>query len=208
LAVRVKICGVRTKADGEHAMLAGADLLGLNLIQGSPRAVGRDEVERLVRQLAPLARQRGVQLIGVVADLPPEALDELLALGLDGLQLHGSESPEVLRALGPVAYKAVRIGNAEDVDFARTFPGERLLVDAKVPGRLGGTGVRVDWTLLDDLARTRELFLAGGLDPDNVAEAVRAVRPAAVDVASGVETSPGVKDPRRVELFIERAKSA
>jgi len=208
VTVRVKICGVRTPADGEHAIRAGADFLGLNLIPSSPRVLTRAEVASLVAALQPLARDRGVQLIGVVADLPRDELDGLLALGLDGLQLHGSESPELLEQLGSVAYKAVRIGTAADVDVARTFPGERLLVDAKVPGRLGGTGVRVDWTLLDDLARTRELFLAGGLDPDNVAEAVRAVRPAVVDVASGVEIRPGVKDHRRVELFIERAKSA
>jgi phosphoribosylanthranilate isomerase len=128
--------------------------------------------------------------------------------GVGCLQLHGDEPPEVLAPLLPHAYKAVRIGGAADVARAATFPGDYLLVDAKVEGALGGTGVRFDWALVQSLARTRMLTLAGGLTPGNVAEAVRAVRPFCVDVASGVERAPGAKDLTLVRAFVAAARAA
>jgi phosphoribosylanthranilate isomerase len=121
------------------------------------------------------------------------------------LQLHGSEPPEVLTPLLPHAYKAVRIATAADVEHARRFGGDYILADAKVVGALGGTGETFDWSLVKTLARERRLTLAGGLRPENVAQAVREVEPWCVDVASGVEHEPGIKDHEAVRRFIAEA---
>jgi phosphoribosylanthranilate isomerase len=110
--------------------------------------------------------------------------------------------------VGPEAYKAVRIGSAEDVAIAASFAGDRVLVDAKVEGALGGTGRSFEWTLVQKLARERRIVLAGGLRPDNVAQAIAAVRPFGVDVASGVERTPGDKDLDAVRCFVENARRA
>jgi phosphoribosylanthranilate isomerase len=148
-------------------------------------------------------------VVGVVADLEVPAMRALLkSAELECLQLHGDETPATVATMLPHAYKAVRVGSAADVAEARVFQGRFLLVDARVDGSLGGTGKTLDWSLVAELARERNLTLAGGLTPDNVAEAIRAVGPYCVDVASGVERAPGVKDPARVRAFIEAARAA
>jgi phosphoribosylanthranilate isomerase len=203
-AVHVKICGITSVDDALTAVDAGASAIGLNFIASSPRRV---DVGR-AREIARAVGDRAL-VVGVVADL---SVDEMRALKVDAelgcLQLHGDEAPEALLALLPHAYKAVRIADASDVTRAARFGGEHLLADAKVTGMLGGTGVTFDWSLVASIARARKLTLAGGLTPDNVADAVRAVRPYCVDVASGVELAPGVKDAARVRMFIARAQSA
>jgi phosphoribosylanthranilate isomerase len=148
--------------------------------------------------------------VGVVADVPTDRLRELRErTGCDVFQLHGAETPEQVSALGALAFKALRIAGAADVERARAYPGDRLLVDAWVPGALGGTGESFDWELLGDLPAQRRLVLAGGLRPDNVAAAVRRVRPYGVDVASGVERgSPRLKDLELVSAFIRAARAA
>lgn len=201
--MRVKICGVTTVADGVACARLGANAVGVNLVPGSPRRVS---VER-ARAIARAARAAGILVVGVVADLEVDATRALRREAeLDCLQLHGDETPATLDALLPAAYKAVRVGSAEDVARARAFGGEVLLVDAKVDGALGGTGEAFDWSLVRDLARERRLILAGGLRPDNVARAARAVGPWGVDVASGVERAPGVKDLDAVRAFIAEAR--
>ncbi|MDI1481276.1 phosphoribosylanthranilate isomerase [Polyangium sp. y55x31] len=203
-ALHVKICGFTRIEDVEAAVSAGADMIGLNFVPGSPRHID----VALARALADAARGR-VEIVGVVADLDPPRIEELAReVGLDRVQLHGDELPEVIDALGPRAFKALRIGGAEDVALAARYGGDLLLVDARVPGQKGGTGVRVDAVLVVDLARARRLLLAGGLGPDNVAEAVRVVRPWGVDVASGVESAPGVKDERKMRAFVHEARRA
>ena len=124
--------------------------------------------------------------------------------------LDTTDDPEVVRALLPHAYRALRVGGPADVAAAEAIPGEHLLVDAKVPGQRGGTGARVDWDLVAPLARTRRLTLAGGLNADNVAEAIARVRPYAVDVASGVEREgdPRRKDAAKVEAFCRAVRGA
>lgn len=200
----VKICGVTRVGDAEICVEAGASAIGLNFIESSKRRVD----EATARSIIEAARGR-IEIVGVVADRPA---DELLALRdrlrLDWLQLHGDESPEQLARLLPHAYKAVRVGAPADVARAREYGGERILLDALVPGELGGTGATFDWTLARSLTESRSVLLAGGLTPENVAEAVRTVRPWGVDVASGVETSPGVKDPSKVAAFLRAARSA
>ena len=199
--VHVKICGVTSVEDAVAVVDAGASAIGVNFVAASPRRV---TVER-AREIALAVRGRTL-VVGVVADLTVAAMRALVKdAQLECLQMHGDESPDDVAAMLPHAYKAVRIGDASDVARARAFPGEHLLVDARVAGALGGTGHVVDWALVVPLARERKLTLAGGLTPANVEEALCAVQPYCVDVASGVESAPGVKDMAKVRAFIETA---
>lgn len=206
MALFVKICGVTTAEDALVAVSAGADAIGVNLVAGSIRRVDVETARGIVEAVG-----GRVLTIAVVANLPVPQLTSLReSLGVDRLQLHGSESPADVVALTPVAFKAVRIGGLEDVQKARTYPGDPLLVDARVEGELGGTGRTFDWSLVKELGMERRILLAGGLHPENVARAVAEVSPWGVDVASGVETP---EDPRRkhaelVLRFISTARSA
>jgi len=199
--VRIKICGITTEGDADACAALGVDMIGLNFVPGSPRCL---DVAR-ARTVADAVRGR-VELVGVVADAGDARILELRdAVGLDRLQLHGDEPPEAVTRWAPHAFKALRVGTAEDVAAAERYPG-LLLVDAKVPGALGGTGRTVDFTLVAPLARARPVLLAGGLGPGNVAAAVRAVAPWGVDVASGVERAPGVKDLGAVAAFVRAVR--
>jgi phosphoribosylanthranilate isomerase len=203
--VHVKICGVTRVEDALACAGAGASAIGLNFVPSSPRRV---TIER-ARAIADALRREseGTLVVGVVADL---SVDEMRALardaGLGCLQLHGDEPPEALAAVLPHAYKALRVATADDAARAAAYAGEHLLADAKVEGALGGTGATFDWSLVAGLATARKLTLAGGLTPGNVAAAVRAVGPYCVDVASGVESSPGVKDLALVRAFVDAAR--
>ena len=203
--MHVKICGVTRVDDALAAVDLGASAIGLNFVPSSPRNVDIARAREIVDAVH--AKNPKVQVVGVVAD---RSLDDLRVLvrdaGLDCLQLHGDELPDAVSPLLPHAYKAVRIANAADAARAATFPGDHILVDAKVEGALGGTGATFDWSLVEELAKTRKLTLAGGLTPTNVEAAVRAVHPYCVDVASGVESSPGVKDHEKMRAFIEAAR--
>ncbi len=200
----VKICGITRVDDALSVVGAGADAVGLNFVPSSPRYVE----DASAGAIAEAVRGR-VQLVGVVADLGAAAMRALRdRFGLDLLQLHGDEPPDLLEAVLPAAYKALRIGSGEDVARADGYGGERLLADARVDGALGGTGTSFDWRLVRELARRRRLILAGGLTPDNVARAVQSVRPWGVDVASGVERSAREKDPEAVRRFIAGARAA
>jgi phosphoribosylanthranilate isomerase len=148
-------------------------------------------------------------VVGIVADQSVEAMTSLReATGVGCLQLHGDESAEDMLPLLPHAYKAVRVATQEDVARAEAMPGEYVMVDTKVDGALGGTGRSFDWRLVAELAKRRKLVLAGGLTAENVAEAIRVVQPWCVDVASGVETSPGVKDMAKVKAFVAAVRGA
>lgn len=205
MAVWIKICGITSVEDALLALDAGADAIGVNFVPSSKRFVDVS-VGRAVRD----AVGDRALVVAVVADRSSGELEELRRqTGIAWLQLHGNETNDAVRAVLPSAYKAVRIASASDVEAARQVPGERLLVDAKVSGTLGGSGQRFDWTLVTGLAAERALVLAGGLDAENVAEAVRLVRPFGVDVASGVEGSnPRKKDPERVRSFVQAARKA
>jgi phosphoribosylanthranilate isomerase len=202
----VKVCGITHPDDAHAALEAGVDVLGFNFVPTSKRRV---DVE-VARSIIDGVRGK-VLCVAVVADLTTEAALELaLRLGIDRLQLHGGEGPERVLALGPRAFKAIRVGSPEDVELATTFPGHPLLVDAKVEGLLGGTGKKVDWPLVAPLARSRPLILAGGLTPDNVEQAVRVVQPWGVDTASGVEVDSDVrrKDADKMRRFVDAARRA
>lgn len=201
--VHVKICGITNVADALTCAELGASAIGLNFVPGSPRRVTTECAREVVRALA----STNVLIVGVVADLDVESMRALVREAeLQCLQLHGDEPPEALAPLLPHAYKAIRVATAADVASARKFGGDYLLADAKVAGALGGTGETFDWSLVKELARERKLTLAGGLRPENVAEAVREVGPWCVDVASGVERAPGIKDRDAIRQFIAEAR--
>jgi phosphoribosylanthranilate isomerase len=200
----VKICGVVSVDDALMAVAAGADAIGVNLVQVSKRRVDLETAGAIRRAVGDTA-----EVIAVVADQSRETLERIRGeSNISWLQLHGAEPPFALEALLPHAYKAVAIGGAEDVVLAQSYAGERLLVDAKVPGELGGTGQTFDWSLVENLARSRRVLLAGGLTPSNVGVAIQQVRPWGVDVASGVEAAPRKKDEARVRAFIAAVRGA
>ena len=224
---RIKICGVTNVDDAQAAADAGADAIGLNFYEKSPRYIAPATACKLTLG----AFERGALPIGVFVNSSVEAIQEVVqGTGLYGVQLHGDEPPQAVADLrvtpirgsitGRLAViRARRFGGDGVAEIARdlsacqqkgAFP-TAVLVDAFSPGRYGGTGETVSWVGLADHARWMgdvPLILAGGLTPENVAEAIRIVRPAAVDVASGVEASPGKKDPSKVRDFVAAAKAA
>ncbi len=205
--VRVKVCGVTTVADALACAAAGVDAIGLNFVPESPRFLDDLALARRIVEALP----RSIVSVAVVADpTAAEASALLAATGVGCLQLHGEEPPALVARFLPHAYKALRVADAQDVARADDYPGDYLLVDARVEGRLGGTGQRVDPTLVEPLARRRKLTLAGGLTPENVARAIAAVRPYAVDVASGVEPAgaPRRKDLAAVRDFVAEVRRA
>ncbi|HTV21436.1 MAG TPA: phosphoribosylanthranilate isomerase [Polyangiaceae bacterium] len=206
----VKVCGITQLDDALEAVRAGADALGFNCVPSSKRYLAPEQIRAITERLHGEGAGKTI-CVAVVADVGRERAASLLdELGVERLQLHGDESEAELLALGPRAFKALRVGDAADVARALAFPGHPLLVDAKVEGQLGGTGHTLDWGLIEPLARARPLILAGGLTPENVADAVARVRPWGVDVASGVETpgNPRRKDPDRMRRFVAAARSA
>lgn len=199
----IKICGVTNVDDAEHVVRSGANAIGLNFVHGSKRRVTVDQARPIVE-----AVKGRIELVAVVSGPTDSEVKELTELGLEWLQLHGDEPAARVSRLLPRAFKAVAIEDAADARRAASFPGERLLVDTKVSGASGGTGKVFDWQLVTDLAKTRQLILAGGLTPKNVAAAVRVLNPWGVDTASGVELVPGVKDAELVTAFVMAVRSA
>ncbi|HCI09408.1 MAG TPA: phosphoribosylanthranilate isomerase [Alcanivorax sp.] len=209
---RVKICGITRPDDGRHAARAGADAIGLVFYPPSPRYVSPRRAADIVAALPPF-----VTTVGLFVDAPPEQIAALLEqVPLDMLQFHGDESPEYCAAFQRPWIKALRMRDGVDpraeADRYGAAGARGLLVDSYVPGVPGGTGERFDWDRLP-ADPSLPLVLAGGLDPANVAEAVRRVRPWAVDVSGGVEVlgvdgrrQGGIKDPGAVSAFIRAAR--
>jgi phosphoribosylanthranilate isomerase len=201
---QVKICGLTTVDDALRCIERGVDSIGLNFWSASPRCVDARTARAIVE-----AGGHHVQTVGVFVDFTVEQIREILReTGIGWAQLHGAEPPELLSALLPNAYKAIAVNDGSAIELARKYPGEHILLDASVPGLPGGTGKTFDWAIAAKAAKERKLTLAGGLTPDNVARAVRAVKPFRVDVASGVESKPGRKDPDLVKRFVDAAKGA
>lgn len=215
----VKICGLTNLDDALAAVEAGADLLGFIFYEKSPRYVDARAVAEIIRDLKHVSRftsHASLRTVGVFVNAPIEQISRTLDYcGLDLAQLHGEEGPEVLAVFPGRAYKALRPASPADAEagalrFARFGPasGPDLLLDAYHPTLRGGTGMVGDWALAASLAQRHRLLLAGGLTPDNVAQAVRQAQPWGVDVAGGVEASPGRKDHERLRAFIAAATGA
>ncbi|HEU5012621.1 MAG TPA: phosphoribosylanthranilate isomerase [Roseiflexaceae bacterium] len=207
---RVKICGLRTVEHALAAAGAGAAILGF-MFAPSRRQLTPECAAAIIREVRAAQHMQAIQCVGLfVNEQPARMLSIVEQCGLDAVQLSGDEPISILAALPhdlPIL-KAVRLqGAPEEQDWLESdYPHVRLLVDAHVPGSYGGTGTVADWDRAAALARQRPLMLAGGLTPENVAAAIRQVRPWAVDVSSGVETD-GIKDCTKISAFIAAARS-
>ena len=205
MPVKVKICGITNLPDGMAAAEAGADALGFVFYDQSPRRISVEAAARLIRQLPPFVMKVGL-FVNAPEDLVVGAIREC---GLNLLQFHGDESPEYCLQFGLMSMKAFRIRDAASLQALLGYHTDAWLLDAYTPDKLGGTGETFNWDLaLEAGGWGRPIFLAGGLTPENVAEAVRRARPYAVDVSSGVELAPGRKDHAKVRAFIQAAKAA
>jgi phosphoribosylanthranilate isomerase len=204
MSVKVKICGITNAPDALAAVEAGTDALGFMFYEPSPRHVSVQEAAAIVRQLPPFIIKVGV-FVDASEDLVLRAIGEC---GLNTLQFHGHETPEYCEQFGLLTMKAFRIRDAESLKTLRNYPTDAWLLDAFVADKLGGTGEKFNWDLAIEAKKLgRPIFLAGGLTPENVADAVKKVQPYGVDVSSGVEAEPGKKDHDKVRAFIKAAKA-
>ncbi len=205
-ATWVKYCGMTCPEDARAACALGIQAIGLVFWPASPRAVALDRARGTAADVPP-----GVDRIGIFVDADPRAIEAAArACGLTHVQFHGQETPAQIRASPLPAIKAIRVRDAGDLERLSEFApyAAFLLLDALVPGMPGGTGTRFDWELAMRAAREHRVVLAGGLTPENVAEAVRRIRPWGVDVSSGIESAPGRKDPAKMRAFVEAVRSA
>jgi phosphoribosylanthranilate isomerase len=211
--IDIKICGLKTTDALDAALGAGADMVGVVFFPKSPRNVDLATAAKLA------ARARGrAKVVALTVDADDALLADIVReVRPDALQLHGEESvervAEIRQRFGVPVIKVVAIAGEADLDTVRAYDAvaDRLLLDAKAPAgatRPGGNGVPFDWNLLSRLDLSKPFMLSGGLHPENVAEALRLTLAPGVDVSSGVESAPGVKDPARIKAFIEAARAA
>jgi phosphoribosylanthranilate isomerase len=207
-APRIKFCGITSLPDAELAVAAGAWAIGLNFWPQSPRACPMDRAVEIAT-----AVKRRTEVAGVFVN---PTLDELAAtadaVGLTMLQLHGDEGPafcsEAARRTGCKTIKAIRVHSGADIQALGSFQTDFHLLDSYRPGQRGGTGETFAWELAEAHRGTVPVILSGGLRPDNVAAAIAATHPFAVDVASGVERAPGEKDPDKLRAFVEAVRAS
>jgi phosphoribosylanthranilate isomerase len=203
--IRVKICGITSVPDALAAIEAGADALGFMFCEASPRFLKPEEAAAIIRALPPFVSRVGVFVNPTEADVR----SAITRCGIDTLQFHGEEPAEFCRQFGLNVIKAFRVRDAGSLERTRDYASETWLLDSYTSGRHGGTGAVFNWELAADAARRHAwVILAGGLTPENVAQAVRTVRPFAVDVSSGVESAPARKDADKMRAFIAAARSA
>ncbi|MBI2353724.1 MAG: phosphoribosylanthranilate isomerase [Deltaproteobacteria bacterium] len=202
--IKVKICGITNLEDALVAIEAGADALGFVFHPKSPRHLFPEQAAAIISQLPPF-----VQTVGLFVDESLETVNETAAqCGLDIVQLHGDETPGFCAAVGRRVIKAFRVKEITCLEPMQGYRVSACLLDAWSPTAHGGTGLTFNWEIAACAAQAGRIILAGGLRPENVADAVRQVRPYGVDVSSGVESSPGRKAADRVREFIRKAKEA
>ena len=205
MSVRVKICGITNVTDGLVAAEAGADMIGLMFYDKSPRHISLATAVEISRALPP-----HVQRVGVFVN--PDAaqvMEAIATCGLNLLQFHGDETSDFCTQFGLMSVKALRVQNEESIAVLENYHTDAYLLDAHSKSGLGGTGEKFNWDLAIEAQKFgKPIFLAGGLTPENVADAVRQVRPFAVDVSSGVESAPGKKDAAKVRAFIKSTRMA
>jgi phosphoribosylanthranilate isomerase len=204
MAVKIKVCGITRYEDARIAVNLGADALGFIFHPASPRFIQPAAVREITRQLPPF-----VARVGVFVDQPADTINAAAtAAGLDTIQLHGTEPPDLARRLPFTVIKAFSVGPGFDLSTLSTYTVAGFLLDTWDRGKPGGTGKTFDWTLARRAVNGgHRIVLAGGLGPVNIAEALEAVNPYAVDVNSGVEISPGVKNPRKMREVIRAVKA-
>lgn len=201
---RIKICGITNVADGQAAVAAGADAIGFIFYEKSPRCVALETAADISTSLPPF-----VMRVGVFVDAPEEFVTRAIAdCGLTMLQFHGDETPEFCAQFGLMSMKAFRMHGPETLEELPKYETDAYLLDAYSSTTLGGSGEKFNWDLAVEAQKFgKPIFLAGGLTPGNVADAIRQVRPFGVDVSSGVERAPGKKDHEKVKAFIAAARS-
>lgn len=198
--IKVKICGITSQADASAAVEAGADALGFMCYERSSRYLVPEKAAAIIASLPPF-----VSKVGVFVNATEATVREITArCGLDTLQFHGDETPEFCRQFAPLkVIKAFRIQDGHSLKTLDQFPTDAWLLDSYLPDQPGGTGVAFNWELAAQAREAgRPVVLAGGLNPENIAEAIHQVWPYAVDVSSGVESAPGRKDARLMRAFI------
>jgi phosphoribosylanthranilate isomerase len=201
---RVKICGITNIEDARHASACGADALGFVFYPGSPRFVDPDQARRIIAELPPM-----LTTVGLFVNQSPARIREMVEFcGLNTVQLHGEEEPDQCSYPPCRVIKALRLKDGMDESVFAAYRVSALLLDAYVPDKFGGTGKCCDWNRAAAIASRHRVILAGGLNPENVTDAVRQVRPYGVDVSSGVEKRPGQKDPEKVATFIRMARES
>ena len=200
---RIKICGITNIDDALMSIDAGADALGFNFVPDTPRYLKDTKTAaKIIDQLPPF-----ITTVGLFVNADPELIQSIADdCHLDMLQLHGDESPQFCQGFNRRVIKAVRVKDESSCSHLSDYRVSGYLLDTYVKGALGGTGVAFDWQLAIKAKQYGQIVLAGGLDPDNVASAVKQVRPYGVDVSSRVEASPGRKDPVKVRTFIQNVR--
>lgn len=207
--MKVKICGITKVEDARAAIEAGADLLGFNFYAGSARYISPDTARSIVAAIR--SGGRCPTLVGVFVNSPLDEVQSILReVDLDFAQLHGDESTAMIQRLHGRGFKALRLQSAEEAEIqAKAYASASepaLLIDAYRQGEYGGTGQVGDWSMAARIARRYPILLAGGLTPDNVAQAIAQVQPWGLDVASGVESAPGKKAAAKMREFVERCQ--
>ena len=205
----IKVCGITREADAVNALKAGADAIGLNFFDGSQRFVSPGKAVNITR----IVKDRALK-VGLFVDAAPDFVKEVLkTVPLDILQFHGDETPTYCGQFKLPYWKALRVRDVTEISrlIASHETASAVVLDAWHPTQYGGTGKTFDWSLIDKVLEnttiSQHLILAGGLTPENVAQAVRKVRPWGVDVSSGVEETPGIKSETLMINFIEEARS-
>lgn len=203
---RIKICGITTPEDARMAALLGADSIGLNFYEHSPRSINSKQAVRIIESLPPF-----VTAVGVFVNFrDPERLEDFaLSLRLDAVQLHGAESPDYCSVIKRIKIiKAFQVRDDFKVDRLRGYSASAFLLDAYSPSKFGGTGQVFNWKLVKEANVFGPIILAGGLQSDNVQSAIKRLRPFAVDVSSGVENKPGEKDYDLMAKFVRAVHRA
>ena len=201
--VKVKICGMTQLKDAVYAVEQGADAVGFILYKKSPRSVTMKGVKEIISKLPPL-----VDTVGVFVNETSDRVNKIADYcGLDMVQLHGDESPAFCRKIRRRVIKACRVENLQSIKQLEKYPVSGFLLDTFSENTHGGTGKTFDWNLALPAKKIGPVILAGGLTPGNVRQALNRVRPYGVDVCSGVEKSPGIKDPEKVRSFMANIRS-
>lgn len=201
--IKIKICGITNIEDARAASDLGADALGFIFYRESKRYVDPETVKDIISELPPFITKVGVFVKSDLNEI--QSIKE--KTGIDIAQLHGDETPEFCCSIPFKVIKVIRVKDKSDIGQVAQYPDQDILFDTYSDKEYGGTGENFNWELLKDLSLSGNLILSGGLNPDNVLDAVKIVRPYAVDVSSGVESEPGKKDYEKIEKFIEAIKN-
>jgi phosphoribosylanthranilate isomerase len=204
MQVKIKVCGITNSADAIAAVEAGADALGFIFFEGSPRYVTPEKARGIIRELPPF-----VSKVGVFVNATPDKVGQTIEeTGIDTLQFHGEEPPELCRGYNTKVIKAFRVQGKDMLALMPRYDVDAWLLDSFAANARGGTGATFDWDLaVHACSLGTPVILAGGLNPDNVSAAIERVQPYAVDVSSGVESAPGQKDHAKIAAFINNARA-